>query len=77
MIPKERRRRAEVDFSIAEVRRHVVREKSIRRGQPSTLHLRRARRAHRWTSAISPDEGMQRIILTFIEDSTNGGPKDD
>ena len=44
--------------------------------QPSTLHLRRERRPHRWTSAISPDEGMQRIILTFIEDSTNGDPKD-
>ncbi|MDE0435027.1 MAG: DUF1156 domain-containing protein [Bryobacterales bacterium] len=76
MIPKERKRRAEEDFPIAEVSRHAALEKSIRRGQPSTLHLRRARRPHRWTSAISPDEGLQRIILTFIEDSTNRGPKD-
>ena len=76
MIPRECKRLAEVDFPIAEVSRHAVREKSIRRGQPSTLHLRRARRPHRWTSAISPDEGMQRIILRFIEDLTNGGSKD-
>ena len=44
MIPKECKRRAEVGFLIAEVSRRGVREKSIRRGQPSTLHLRRARR---------------------------------
>ena len=72
MIPKECKRLAEVDFPIAEVSRHAAREKSIRGGQPSTLHLRRAQR---WRSAISPDEGIQRIILTFIEDLTNGGPK--
>ena len=44
MIPKECKRIAEVDFPIAEVSRHAVREKSIRHGHPSTLHLWWARR---------------------------------
>ena len=44
MIPKSCKRLAEVDFPIAEVSRHAVREKSIRRGHPSTLHLWWARR---------------------------------
>ena len=44
MIPKLCKRLAEVDFPIAEVSRHAVREKSIRRGHPSTLHLWWARR---------------------------------
>ena len=44
MIPKECRRLAEVDFPIAEVSKHAVREKSIRHGHPSTLHLWWARR---------------------------------
>ena len=44
MIPKECKRLAEVDFPIAEVSRHAVREKSIRHGHPSTLHLWWARR---------------------------------
>jgi adenine-specific DNA methylase len=35
---------AEVDFPIAEVSRHSAREKSIRHGHPSTLHLWWARR---------------------------------
>lgn len=35
---------AEVDFPIAAVSRHAVREKSIRHGHPSTLHLWWARR---------------------------------
>ena len=39
LIPKDRKRLAEVDFPIAEVSRHAVREKSIRYGHPSTLHL--------------------------------------
>ena len=43
-IPKECKRLAEVDFPIAKVSRHAVREKSIRRGHPSTLHLWWARR---------------------------------
>ena len=44
MISKECRRLAEVDFPIAEVSRHAAREKSIRHGHPSTLHLWWARR---------------------------------
>lgn len=44
MIPKECKRLAEVDFPIAEVSRHALREKSIRHGHPSTLHLWWARR---------------------------------
>ena len=44
MIPQECKRLAEVDFPIAEVSRHAMREKSIRHGHPSTLHLWWARR---------------------------------
>ncbi len=44
MIPKECKRLAEVDFPIAAVSRHAVREKSIHHGHPSTLHLWWARR---------------------------------
>jgi hypothetical protein len=39
MIPKECRRLAEVDFPIAVVSKRSAREKSIRHGHPSTLHL--------------------------------------
>ena len=39
MIPKECKRLADVDFPIAEVSRRAEREKSIRHGHPSTLHL--------------------------------------
>jgi adenine-specific DNA methylase len=39
VIPKDCKRLAEVDFPIAEVSRHAAREKSIRHGHPSTLHL--------------------------------------
>lgn len=44
MIPKDCKRLVEVDFPIAEVSRHAAREKSIRHGHPSTLHLWWARR---------------------------------
>ena len=44
MIPKACKRLAEADFPIAEVSRHAAREKSIRHGHPSTLHLWWARR---------------------------------
>jgi adenine-specific DNA methylase len=44
MISKGCKRLAEVDFPIAEVSRHAAREKSIRHGHPSTLHLWWARR---------------------------------
>ena len=44
MITKECKRLAEVDFPIAEVSKQATREKSIRHGHPSTLHLWWARR---------------------------------
>ena len=44
MIPRPCKRLAEVDFPIAAVSRHAAREKSIRHGHPSTLHLWWARR---------------------------------
>ncbi len=44
MIRKDCKRLAEVDFPIAQVSRHAAREKSIRHGHPSTLHLWWARR---------------------------------
>jgi adenine-specific DNA methylase len=44
MIPKECKRLAEVDFPIAVVSKQSAREKSIRHGHPSTLHLWWARR---------------------------------
>ncbi len=44
MIPRECKRLIEVDFPIAAVSRHSAREKSIRHGHPSTLHLWWARR---------------------------------
>ena len=44
MIPRECKRLAEVDFPIAQVSKHAVREESIRHGHPSTLHLWWARR---------------------------------
>ena len=44
MIPKACKRLAEIDFPIAVVSKHSAREKSIRHGHPSTLHLWWARR---------------------------------
>ncbi len=44
VIPPPCKRLAEVDFPIAVVSKHAVREKSIRHGHPSTLHLWWARR---------------------------------
>ena len=44
MIPKECKRLAEVDFPIAVVSKWAAKEKSIRHGHPSTLHLWWARR---------------------------------
>jgi hypothetical protein len=44
MIPPSCKRLAEVDFPIAVVSKHSAREKSIRHGHPSTLHLWWARR---------------------------------
>jgi adenine-specific DNA methylase len=44
MIPRECKRIAEVKFPIAVVSKHALREKNIRHGNPSTLHLWWARR---------------------------------
>lgn len=44
VIPRECKRLAEVDFPIAVVSKHALREKSSPRGHPSTLHLWWARR---------------------------------
>lgn len=44
MLPRECKRLAEVDFPVAAVSKHSAREKSIRHGHPSTLHLWWARR---------------------------------
>jgi len=44
LIPKECKRLAEVDFPVSVVSKHSAREKSIRHGHPSTLHLWWARR---------------------------------
>ncbi len=44
MISRDCKRLAEVDFPIAVVSKHAAREKSIRHGHPSTLHLWWARR---------------------------------
>ena len=44
MIPRACKRLAEVDFPVAVVSKHAAREKSIRHGHPSTLHLWWARR---------------------------------
>ena len=52
MIPKENKRLAEADFPIAEVSKYVAREKSIRHGHPSTLHLWWARRGMAIVSRI-------------------------
>jgi len=44
VIPKECKRLAEVDFPIAVVSKHALKEKSVRFGHPSTFHLWWARR---------------------------------
>lgn len=44
MIPRECKRLAEVDFPIAEVSKHAVREKGMPQGHPSRMHLWWARR---------------------------------
>jgi Protein of unknown function (DUF1156) len=44
VIPRNCKRLAEVDFPIAVVSKHAAREKSIRHGHPSSLHLWWARR---------------------------------
>ena len=57
MIPRDCKRLAEVDFPIAAVSRHAAREKSIRHGHPSTLHLWWARR---------PLASSRAVLLTLL-----------
>ena len=72
MIPKTCQRLAEVDFPIAEVSRHAAREKSIRHGHPSTLHLWWARRPLASSRAVLlalllPDPGDPHCPAAFKE----------
>ena len=74
MIPKGCRRLAEVDFPIAAVSRHAAREKSIRHGHPSTLHLWWARRPLASCRAmllalLLPDPGDPRCPEMFTEEA--------
>jgi hypothetical protein len=72
MIPKECKHLAEVDFPIAVVSKHAAREKSIRHGHPSTLHLWWAQRPlaagvrGRLSECIQGDEtGKPRLTVTL------------
>src|SRR5437868_3479167 len=89
MIPKECKRLAEVDFPIAEVSRNAVREKSIRHGHPSTLHLWWARRPLASSRAVllslllpdpcdqhCPSEFKTKARELLPELQGNVGPKD-
>ena len=74
VIPKPCKRLAEVDFPIAEVSRHAVREKSIRHGHPSTLHLWWARRPLASCRAVLmalllPDPCDEHCPVAFKEDA--------
>ena len=74
MIPRSCRRLAEVRFPIAEVSRQAVREKSIRRGHPSTLHPWWARRPLASSRAILttlllPDPCDPQCPKTFKEEA--------
>src|SRR3989304_4727161 len=68
MIPKDCKRLAEVDFPIAEVSRHAAREKSIRHGHPSTLHLWWARRP------LASSRAVVLGLLWFIAHLATGDP---
>lgn len=72
MIPKDCKRLAEVDFPIAVVSKHSAREKSIRHGHPSTLHLWWARRPLAACRAmllalLLPDPGDEHCPTDFKE----------
>ena len=90
MIPKECKRLAEVDFPIAVVSKHSAREKSIRHGHPSTLHLWWARRPLAACRAmllglLLPDPGDQHCPEDFKKQARellprllgSVGPKDE
>src|SRR6478735_8253467 len=91
MIPKECKRLAEVDFPIALVSKHSAREKAIRHGHPSTLHLWWARRPLAACRAVllalllpdpcdvhCPETFKQkaRELLRNVPGKTGGGDKD-
>ena len=59
MIPPSCKRLAEVNFPIAEISRHAAREKSIRYGHPSTLHLWWARRPLASSRDVLPPERVR------------------
>src|ERR1700758_799784 len=67
MIPKECKRLAEVDFPIALVSKHSAREKSIRHGHPSTLHLWWARR---------PLAACRAVMFAQLVDDPSAHPDD-
>ena len=74
MIPRSCKRLAEVGFPIAQVSRQAVREKSIRRGHPSTLHPWWARRPLASSRAILtalllPDPCDAQCPKTFKEEA--------
>jgi adenine-specific DNA methylase len=76
MIPKECKRLAEVDFPIAVVSKHSAREKSIRHGHPSTLHLWWARRPLAACRAmllglLLPDPGDPHCPAAFKDKARN------
>src|SRR5689334_11019962 len=85
MIPKQCKRLAEVDFPIAVVSRHAAREKSVRHGHPSTLHLWWARRPLASSRAmllalLLPDpaddncpEAFRTVARTILRDLPNMG----
>jgi putative DNA methylase len=90
MIHKQCKRLAEVDFPIAEVSRHAAREKSIRHGHPSTLHLWWARRPLASSRAVllgllwpdpcdplCPEEFKQRARALLPQVQGQVGPTDE
>ncbi len=89
MMPKECKRIAEVDFPIAVVSQHSAREKSIRHGHPSTLHLWWARRPLAACRAMllalllpdpcdphCPDEFKNKARGLLLKLTSNVGPDD-
>ena len=81
MIPKECKRLAEVDFPIAEVSKHAAREKSIRHGHPSTLHLWWARRplasCRAMLMALLLPDPVRPTLPGGIQAGSSGGPPGD
>ncbi len=74
MIPRECKRLAEVDFPIAEVSKHAVREKKPQKGHPSKLHPWWARRPLASCRAVLialllPDPCDPHCPATFKEDA--------